>query len=89
VNGRMLRLAAPDYVPLEYSIAAQILIEVVKRSGPRSDTEKHIEAFEDLHELSLGLGAPVNFRKSEHQGSHKIWGTQRNENGKYEAIELQ
>jgi branched-chain amino acid transport system substrate-binding protein len=80
---------APDHISLEYFIAGQILIEAVKRTGPQLDTEKLIETFESIHDLDIGLGAPILFTKSEHQGSHKIWGTQLNENGKYEAIELQ
>jgi hypothetical protein len=26
---------------------------------------------------------------TEHQGSHKVWGTQLNENGRYQAIDLE
>jgi branched-chain amino acid transport system substrate-binding protein len=37
----------------------------------------------------LGLGASLNFGRAEHQASHKIWGTALDENGKYQAIELE
>ncbi len=79
----------PDYVSLEYYVSARVLIEALKRAGPQFDTEKLVETFEGFHDLDVGLGAPVNFSRSEHQGSHKVWGTQLNEAGQYEAPELQ
>ncbi len=80
---------SPDYISLEYFVAAQVLVEAVRRSGSQLDTEKLIETLENMRDLDLGLGAPISFGKSEHQGSHKIWGTQLKENGKYEGVELQ
>ncbi len=80
---------SPDYISLEYFVAAQVLVEAVRRSGSQLDTEKLIETLENMRDLDLGLGAPISFGKSEHQGSHKIWGTQLKENGKYEDVELQ
>ncbi len=80
---------APDYVSLEGYIAAKVLIQAMKRVGPQLDTEKLIDALEDLHNLDLGLGAPLGFGRSEHQASHKIWGTALDENGKFQPIELE
>ncbi len=80
---------APDYVSFEYYIAAKILVEALKRAGPQLDSEKLVEAFESLKDFDLGLGTPINFGRSEHQGSHKVWGTQLNASGTYEPIELQ
>jgi branched-chain amino acid transport system substrate-binding protein len=80
---------AADFISLEYYVAAQALIEGLKRAGPQIDTERLIESLESIHDLDLGLGTPVNFNGSEHQASHKIWGTQMNESGKLEPIELQ
>jgi len=37
----------------------------------------------------LGLGTPINFSQSEHQGSHKVWGTQLDDHGRYQLIDLQ
>jgi ABC-type branched-subunit amino acid transport system substrate-binding protein len=79
----------PDYVSLEGYIAAKVLIQAMKRVGPQLDTEKLIDALEDLHNLDLGLGAPLGFGRSEHQASHKIWGTALDENGKFQPIELE
>ena len=80
---------APDYVSFEYYIASRILIEALKRSGPQLDQEKLVDAFETMRDLDLGLGTAINFSKREHQGSHKVWGTQLNEAGNYEPVELQ
>jgi hypothetical protein len=37
----------------------------------------------------MGLGTLVTFSPNEHQGSHKVWGTQLDEAGHYQAIDLQ
>jgi ABC-type branched-subunit amino acid transport system substrate-binding protein len=79
----------PDYVSLEGYTDAQILIEALKRVGPDLTTEKLVDTLEAMQGFDLGLGSPITFGKSEHQGSHKVWGTQLDENGKFEAIELQ
>jgi hypothetical protein len=80
---------AADYVSLEGFISANILIEGLKRTGPQLDTEKLIDVLENMRNLDLGLGIPLNFGRAEHQASHKIWGTAIDENGKYQAIELE
>jgi ABC-type branched-subunit amino acid transport system substrate-binding protein len=80
---------APDYVSLEGYIATKVLIQAMKRVGPQLDTEKLIDALEDTRNLDLGLGSTLNFGRSEHQASHKIWGTALDENGKFQPIELE
>ena len=80
---------APNYVSFEGYVAAQIMIEAVKRAGPQPDTERVVDALENMHGFDLGLGANINFGRSEHQGSHKVWGTQLTESGKYEPVDLQ
>ncbi|MGO9547218.1 MAG: ABC transporter substrate-binding protein [Rhodomicrobium sp.] len=80
---------SPSYVALECYISARVLIEALKRAGPQPDTEKVVEALENMRDLDLGLGTTINFGKSDHQGSHKIWGTELSESGKYMPIELQ
>ncbi len=53
------------------------------------DTEKLIDVLENTTNFDLGLGAQLSFGRAEHQASHKIWGTALDENGKYQAIELE
>ena len=80
---------APDYVSLEGYVAASALIEALKRNGPQVDTERLVDALEGMHDFDIGLGVPVSFGPSEHQGLHKVWGTQLDANGHYQAIDLQ
>jgi branched-chain amino acid transport system substrate-binding protein len=79
----------PDYVSLEGYVAANVLIEGLKRTGPQLDTERLVDGLESLRDLDLGLGTMVNFGRTEHQGLHKVWGTQLDANGRYQPIELQ
>jgi branched-chain amino acid transport system substrate-binding protein len=80
---------APDYTSFEGYVEAQVLIEALKRAGPQLDTERLVDALENLRGFDLGLGAQINFGRSEHQGMHKVWGTQINESGKFEPVDLQ
>jgi ABC-type branched-subunit amino acid transport system substrate-binding protein len=80
---------APDYVSLEGYLATKVLVEALRRAGPQLDTEKVVDALEGLRDFDLGLGAPLNFSRTEHQALHKIWGTQLDANGRYQPIELQ
>ena len=80
---------SPDYVSLEGFVAANVLIAALKRNGPDLDTEKLVQTLENLRDLDLGLGTPISFGRSEHQGVHKVWGTQLDANGRYQPIDLQ
>jgi ABC-type branched-subunit amino acid transport system substrate-binding protein len=80
---------APDYVSLEGYVAANVLIAALKQNGPQLDTERLVATLENLRDLDVGLGTPVSFSRSEHQGVHKVWGTQLNATGQYQPIDLQ
>ena len=80
---------AADYVSLEGYVAANVLIEALKRSGRQLDTERLVETLENLHDFDIGLGTPVTFGRSEHQGVHKVWGSQLDATGHYQPIDLQ
>jgi ABC-type branched-subunit amino acid transport system substrate-binding protein len=80
---------APDYVSLEGYVDATVLIAALKQNGAQLDTEKLVASFENLRDLDIGLGAPVSFSRSEHQGVHKVWGTQLDADGRYQPIDLQ
>jgi len=80
---------APDYVSLEGYVAANVLTEALKRAGPQFDTEKLVDELETMRNFDMGLGTPITFGPTEHQGSHKVWGTQLDATGKYQAIDLQ
>ena len=80
---------APDYVSLEGYVDANVLIAALQRTGPQLDTEKLVGTLENLRDLDIGLGTPVTFSRSDHQAVHKVWGTQLDETGHYQPIDLQ
>jgi ABC-type branched-subunit amino acid transport system substrate-binding protein len=80
---------APDYVSLEGYVDASVLIAALQRNGAQLDTERLVGTMENLRDLDIGLGTPVIFSRSDHQGMHKVWGTQLNETGHYQPIDLQ
>src|SRR5215468_1454550 len=80
---------APDYVSLEGYVDATVLIAALQRNGAKIDTEGLVGTLENLRDLDLGLGTPVTFSRSDHQGVHKVWGTQLDETGHYQPIDLQ
>lgn len=80
---------AADYVSLEGYVAANVLVQGIKRAGPQFDTEKLIDVLENTRNFDLGLGAPLSFGRAEHQASHKVWGTAMDETGTYQPIELE
>jgi len=79
----------PDYVSLEGYVDANVLIAALQRNGPQLDTERLVSTLENLRDLDIGLGTPVSFNRSEHQGMHKVWGTQLDATGHYQPIDLQ
>jgi branched-chain amino acid transport system substrate-binding protein len=79
---------APDFVSLEGYLAGVILVEGLRRAGKALDTEKLVDALETIRGLDLGIGTPINFGPSEHQGSHKIWGTVLDGKAVYKALEM-
>jgi ABC-type branched-subunit amino acid transport system substrate-binding protein len=80
---------APDYASLEGFVAANILIDALKRTGAQIDTEKLVDALESTRSLDLGLGVPLNFGRSDHTASHKIWGTALDESGRFQPVDLE
>jgi ABC-type branched-subunit amino acid transport system substrate-binding protein len=80
---------APDYVSLEGYVDATVLIAALKQNGAQLDSEKLVATFESLRDLDIGLGASMNYSRSEHQGVHKVWGTQLDADGRYQPFDLQ
>jgi hypothetical protein len=78
----------PDFVSLEGYVAGSILAEGVRRAGKDATTEQIIDSLEKLKDLDLGFGVTFTFGLSQHQASHKVWGTVLDEKGKYLPLEL-
>jgi ABC-type branched-subunit amino acid transport system substrate-binding protein len=77
----------PDFVSLEGYLAGTLLVEGLKRATSL-DTEKVIDALESIRNLDLGTGASLSFGMSEHQASHKVWGTMLDDKGVFQTFQL-
>ena len=53
-------------------MAGSVPLEGVKRAGRQLDTEKLVETLETVRDFDMGLGAPISFGPTEHQGS-RAW----------------
>jgi ABC-type branched-subunit amino acid transport system substrate-binding protein len=79
----------PSYTSLEGYLTTRILAEALRKAGPQLDTEKVVDALESLHDLELGVGAPIGFSRTDHQAIHKLWGTQLDATGHYQPFDLE
>jgi branched-chain amino acid transport system substrate-binding protein len=79
----------PDFISLEGYVDGNLLVEGLRRAGRTLTTDGLVKALEDIRGLDLGLATPLSFAPSEHQGSHKIWGTVLDRTGNYQALDLE
>src|SRR5215472_2048606 len=80
---------AADYVSLEGYTAGILLAEGLLLMSQKADTEKLVEALESLRNFDAGLGTLLTFGRTEHQASHKVWGTQLTAEGRYQPFDMQ
>jgi ABC-type branched-subunit amino acid transport system substrate-binding protein len=78
----------PSFVALEGYIAAAVFVEGLRRVDGDLTTERLINVLESIRDLDLGTGAPIRYGASEHQGSHKVWGTILDAAGAFKEIDL-
>jgi len=78
----------PDFVSLEGYLAANLMIEGLKKAGRDFTTESLVDALEQLRGVDLGVGATMAFGMSEHQASHKVWGTVLDGNGNFQSLDM-
>ena len=79
----------PDFVSLEGYIVGTLFVEGLRHAGANLTTDRVIEALEGIHDLDLGIGTKLSFGPSEHQASHKVWGTILNEAAQYQVLDLE
>jgi branched-chain amino acid transport system substrate-binding protein len=79
----------PDFVSLEGYISASLLIEALKRAGRDFNMENFIDTLESMKGIDLGVGATFNYGMSEHQASHKVWGTVLDSAGAFQNFDLE
>ena len=58
---------------MEGWLNAVVLIEALRRAGPDPSRVDFIRAMESLQGWDPGLGFPLAFSSSNHQGIHKVW----------------
>jgi ABC-type branched-subunit amino acid transport system substrate-binding protein len=78
----------PGFVSLEGFIVGEAFVEALLRTGRDLTTEKLVDTLERIDGLDLGYGTKLSFSLSEHQGSHKVWGTSLDEACRYQAVDL-
>ena len=79
----------PDFVSLEGYLAANLMIEGLKRAGKNLNTDTLVDALESIKGLDVGIGTPLTYGPSEHQASHKVWGTVIDAQGAYRSLDLE
>ncbi|HET9599888.1 MAG TPA: ABC transporter substrate-binding protein [Anaeromyxobacteraceae bacterium] len=79
----------PGFISLEGYLAGTLLVEGLKRAGKNLTTDTLVDALEAVKNLDLGVGVPLTFGPSEHQASHKVWGTVLDGSGVYKSLDLE
>ena len=79
---------SPSYASLEGYIAARIFVEGLRQTGRELTVESLIAALESLRGFDMGIGGDISFHPSDHQGSHKIWGSKINDKGQVVPVDL-
>lgn len=79
----------PDAVSFEGYLVGRLLVEGLQRAGRELDTEKLVDALEGVRDLDLGTGSKLAFGPSEHQASHRVWGTLLDGRGRYQVFDLE
>jgi branched-chain amino acid transport system substrate-binding protein len=79
----------PDFISLEGYLAAQLLLEGLRRAGPEFTMESVVDTLEAMRGIDLGLGTTMGFGMGEHQASHKVWGTIIDAQGVYQPLDLE
>ncbi len=79
----------PGFVSLEGYIDAVVLAEGLRRAGKDLTNETLVEALEAIRDHDIGLGVPIRYGPSEHQASHKVWGSILDGGANYRILELQ
>jgi ABC-type branched-subunit amino acid transport system substrate-binding protein len=78
---------APGFVSLEGYVVGALVVEAIKRAR-RLDSEGLVEALESIRGFDLGLGAPIDFGPSDHEGSDRVWGSVIGSDFKYGGLDL-
>jgi len=64
----------PSFIALEGYLSAKALVEGLRRASPNITRERLIDVMESAP-LDIGIGTPLRYSQTEHQGSHAVWMT--------------
>jgi ABC-type branched-subunit amino acid transport system substrate-binding protein len=78
----------PDFISLEGYVVGQLFAEGLRRLGRDIDTEKLIDSLEQLRDFDPGIGGNLSFGMSQHQASHKVWGTVLDAQGQWKSLDM-
>jgi len=79
----------PDFISLEGFIVGELFAEGVRRSGHDITTEKLVDALENIQSFDPGTGGTLGFSMSQHQASHKVWGTMLDDQGTFRSFDME
>jgi ABC-type branched-subunit amino acid transport system substrate-binding protein len=79
----------PDFISLEGYVVGTLFAEGLRRAGRDLDSEKLVDALESIRGLDIAIGTPITFGMSEHQGSHKVWGTLLDSQGHFQSLDME
>jgi ABC-type branched-subunit amino acid transport system substrate-binding protein len=78
----------PNFGALEGFLAARLFVAALEKVGPNLTTERLVETLESIDALDLGVGSSVSFSRTDHQGSHKVWGVELDASGLFQPLKL-
>lgn len=78
--------AQPSFTSLEGYVSARVFIAGLEAHKGPFTPETLVKTFEQLPDLSLGLGASSGFSASNHQYSNSVWGTSIQPNGTFRNL---
>lgn len=62
----------PSFIVLEGYLATKVVVEGLRRAAPNVTRDRLVDALES-GPLDIGIGTPLRYSKTEHQGSHQVW----------------
>jgi hypothetical protein len=76
-------------VSLEGYIVGNLFVDGLRRAGRDLTTESLVDALESIRDEDIGIGTLLRFGMSEHQASHKVWGTVLDAAGKFQSLDME
>ncbi len=79
----------PGALSMEGWVVGTLVVKALESAGPEADPEKLVIALEGLQGFDIGVGVPLGFSRTDHQASHKVWGTVLDKAGAWRQIDLE